>query len=336
MSATVLDGTDADAVARAARLIAEGSALVAIPTETVYGLAANALDEAAVARVFTAKQRPADNPLIVHVPDLTHALPLWARDDARALERARALAQAFWPGPLTIVCWKSLAVPDAVCAGLPKVAVRAPRHPVLDLLFAKLDVPIAAPSANASGRPSPTSATDVLSTMGDRIDAVLDGGPCALGIESTVVDVTGDHPALLRPGALGVAELRALLPDLVVRAPGLAAHDGEASPGLRHRHYAPAVARVRLAGIDALRAAWREPATLLLRAGTANALREQLDPRMGPVHLLDDEPAGFARGLYAALYRIERERPAELLIEEPPADEAWLAVRDRLLRAADR
>lgn len=333
MSALVLDGSDADAVAQAARAIAEGSALVAVPTETVYGLAANALDEDAVARVFAAKGRPADNPLIVHVPDWHHALPLWVHDDARALERARVLADACWPGPLTIVCWRSVAVPDLVCAGLPKVAVRAPRHPVLDALFARLDVPFAAPSANASGRPSPTCAADVLASLGDRDVLVLDGGPCAHGIESSVVDVTGEHPVLLRPGAVEVAALRALVPDLVVRAPGQAAHSHEASPGLRHRHYAPALARVRLAGQEELRAAWRGAATLLVRRGTAEALRRALGERTAPLHLLDDDPTGFARGLFAALYRIERAAPHELVIEEPPPDERWLAVRDRLLRA---
>jgi L-threonylcarbamoyladenylate synthase len=258
---------------------------------------------------------------------------LWAKDDAIAIGRARALAHAFWPGPLTIVCWKSLAVADVVCAGLPKVAVRAPRHPVLDLLFAHLAVPLAAPSANASGRPSPTCAADVVATLGDRIELVLDGGPCAHGIESSVVDVTGEQPVLLRPGAVGVAALRALVPDLVVRPPGTAAHGDEASPGLRHRHYAPALARVRLAGAAELGAAWPGAATLLVREGTARSLRERQGTRAAPLHTLDDGPAGFARGLYGALYRIERERPAELLIEEPPADEAWLAVRDRLLRA---
>jgi L-threonylcarbamoyladenylate synthase len=333
MSATVLDGSIADAVARAARVIAEGSALVAIPTETVYGLAANALDEVTVARIFAAKGRPADNPLIVHVPTWQRALPLWAHDDARALGRARLLADACWPGPLTIVCWRSVAVPDLVCAGLPKVAVRAPRHPVLDALFALLDVPIAAPSANASGRPSPTCAADVLASLGDGVALVLDGGPCAHGIESSVVDVTGEHPVLLRPGAIGVAELRALVPDLVVRAPGHAAHGDEASPGLRHRHYAPALARVRRADLAGLRAAWPGTAALLVRAGTAGTLRQALGARAAPTHLLDDDPAGFARGLFAALYRIERAQPAELVIEEPPDDERWLAVRDRLLRA---
>lgn len=332
MGTEILDGRDPAAVARAARALREG-ALVAVPTETVYGLAANALLESAVLRIFAAKGRPADNPLIVHVPHLDAALPLWALDDGRALARARALAAAFWPGPLTLVCWRSLAVPDAVCAGLPKVAVRAPRHPVLDALFAKLDVPLAAPSANRSGRPSPTTAQDVLASLGDEVGLVLDGGPCAYGIESTVVDLCGEHPRLLRPGAVGVAELRALLPDLQLRAPGQAAHGDDASPGLRHRHYAPALARVRRAGGAELSSAWPGAATLMLRAATARALQEAQGPRQAPLHLLGDTPEEFARELYASLYRVERERPDELILEEPPDEERWLAARDRVLRA---
>lgn len=332
MGAEILDGNDPAAVARAARAHCEGE-LVAVPTETVYGLAAHALLENALLRVFSAKGRPADNPLIVHVPNLEAALPLWAPDDARALSRARALAAAFWPGPLTLVCWRSLAVPDAVCAGLPKVAVRAPRHPVLDALFAELDAPFAAPSANRSGRPSPTNARDVVASLGDEVALVLDGGPCTFGIESTVVDLCGEHPVLLRPGAVGVAELRALLPDLQVRAPGQAAHGDEASPGLRHRHYAPALARVRRARGEELKRAWSGAATLMVRAATARALQGALGARRAPVHTLGDTPEGFARELYATLYRVERERPDELILEEPPDDERWLAARDRVLRA---
>lgn len=333
MGAEILDGTDPRAVARAARAIRDGTALVAVPTETVYGLAANALLEGAVQRVFEAKGRPADNPLIVHVPHWDAALPLWAHDDARALARARALADAFWPGPLSIVGWRSLAVPDLVCAGLPRVAMRAPRHPVLAALFALLDVPFAAPSANRSGRPSPTTARDVVATLGDAVELVLDGGPCDLGIESSVVDVTGEMPVLLRPGAVDVASLRRVLPELQVRAPGQAAHDDDASPGLRHRHYAPALQRVHRASGERLQQAWRGAATVMLRAQTARALTAQLGPRAAPVHALSDEPAEYARALYATLYAVERQAPDELVIEDPPEDDAWLAVRDRLLRA---
>lgn len=327
-----LHGSSSHDVEEAVRILRDGG-LVALPTETVYGLAARGLDERAVRSIFEAKGRPQDNPVILHVASAHDALPLWtgATDDARAFERASRLAEALWPGPLTIVSHRSALVPDVVTAGLPKVAVRVPAHEVFVRIVGALGEPLAAPSANASGRPSPTSAADVLESLDGRIDAVVDGGPCRFGIESTVVDVTGAVPVILRPGATRLEEIRAFLPDVTGRAPGQAAHTGDASPGLRHRHYAPAIAAVEL--VDDASPHWTGPGALLLRETTARRLEGAHGPRAALVEVLPDDVAGYARGLYAALYRLERAHPPRLLVEDVPHEGAWAAVRDRLLRA---
>lgn len=325
-----LSGSDPRDVEEAARILRDGG-LVALPTETVYGLAARGLDERAVRSIFEAKGRPQDNPVILHVASAEDALPLWSAattvDEERALARARTLAGALWPGPLTIVHGRSAVVPDVVTAGLQRVAVRVPAHDVFVRVVRLLGEPLAAPSANASGRPSPTSADDVLESLDGRIHAVVDGGACRYGIESTVVDVTGPRPRVLRPGATRLDEIRAFLPDVEERAAGLAAHADEASPGLRHKHYAPAVAEVVL--VDDVTAAWASGDGLLVRASTAAGRAA----RAAPTEVLPDDVAGYARGLYAALYRLERAKPARVVVERVPEGEAWTAVRDRVLRA---
>jgi L-threonylcarbamoyladenylate synthase len=338
-----LDGSRRDDVARAAAILRAGGC-VAIPTETVYGLAARGLDPECVAKIYAAKGRPADNPLILHVESWDAARPLWraggAAEDA-ALARCESLAKRFWPGPLTLVSWRSAAVPDATTASLDKVAVRCPDHPVASAILALVGEPLAAPSANASGRVSPTSAADVLESLDGRIDAVVDGGSCSLGLESTVLDAAAEPPAILRAGALGEADLRAAIPNITVRGEGLPAHAGpggraearEASPGLSARHYAPLIAEFSLASEGALAAAWPTDAALLLRAGTDARLRARLGPRAAAREALPNDPEGFARELYAALYRLERARPPRALAEAPPGGPAWRAVRDRLLRA---
>jgi L-threonylcarbamoyladenylate synthase len=332
----VINGTGATfsgAVAAVVDVLRAGG-VAAVPTETVYGLAGRGLNEDAVRAIYAAKGRPSDNPVILHVGDLEAAWPLFALDDA-ARARAQLLAAKFWPGPLTIVGDASEVVPQAPRAGLPRVAVRVPAHPFARALARALGEPFAAPSANASGRPSPTTARDVLLTLDRRIDLVVDGGPCRAGIESTVVDVSGSRPRLLRPGALSLLEIRHVLPELDVRAPGLAAHAHDASPGLRHRHYAPAVLGTELVGTDAIAAAWGDDEVgVVVRATTAR----MLGPRTGFHAVLPDDAPGFARELYAALYRAETAHPRRLLLQEPPregsSDDAWAAVRDRLLRAS--
>ena len=222
---------------QAGNILRQGG-VVAIPTETVYGLAASALNEEAVKRIFAAKGRPSDNPLIVHICDLGQ-LPLLWRDVPR---RALKLAQAFWPGPLTMVLPKTDTVPACVSAGLDTVGVRMPSHEQALAVIRAAGVPLAAPSANASGRPSPTESQHVLEDMDGKIDAVLDGGPCLVGVESTVLDLTGERPRILRPGAITLEMIEQALgqtdvDDAVFRP----AAEGETprAPGMKYRHYAP-------------------------------------------------------------------------------------------------
>ena len=210
MSGETLRLTDAPAdLRRAAELLRAGE-LVAIPTETVYGLAADALNGRAVRKIFEAKGRPMDNPLIVHIADISD----WAALVTHIPEKARALAAAYWPGPLTMILPHAPCIPDEVSAGLATVAVRFPAHPVARDLIRLTGRPLAAPSANRSGKPSTTTAAHVLHDMDGRIEAILDGGPCEVGVESTIVDLTGERPRLLRPGGVTPEELRALLGEL--------------------------------------------------------------------------------------------------------------------------
>lgn len=235
METRVLDATDPDTHARdvteAARMLRSGE-LVAFPTETVYGLGASALDESAIALVFEVKGRPVDNPLIVHVADVASIASIAVVDD-----RARRLADAFMPGPLTLVLPARDVVPSIARAGRATVAVRIPDHPVaLELLRAA--GPLVGPSANVSGRPSPTRVAHVMADLSGRIAAVLDGGPCRVGIESTVLDLSGDVPRILRPGSIEASAIEAVLGEHVEVDGG----DVRLSPGTRYRHYAPAAA----------------------------------------------------------------------------------------------
>ena len=217
---------------RAAEILRDGG-LVALPTETVYGLGANALDPMAVARIFAAKERPFFDPLIVHLPDLDW-LPRITRNIPRV---AMQLAERFWPGPLTIVVPKTDAIPDLVTSGMPSVAVRIPDHPLTRQVIRLANVPIAAPSANPFGRLSPTTAEHVRTQLGDRIDAILDGGPCRVGVESTIVKVEGDAVILLRPGGIPLEDIEAIV-GRVQRLAEASAVRPEA-PGMLASHYAP-------------------------------------------------------------------------------------------------
>ena len=223
----------------AGKILSDGG-LVAIPTETVYGLAADALNGAAVADIFAAKGRPMDNPLIVHIAafedisrfSLVCEIP----------EAAYTLAQAFWPGPLTIIMKKGAAIPDEVSAGLDTVAIRFPSHPVAQAVIRAAKTPLAAPSANLSGSPSPTTAAHVMNDMEGKIEAVLDGGECAVGLESTVITLAAEVPRVLRPGGVTVEQLRAVLGEVEVDDAvlhQLAQGQTAASPGMKYKHYAP-------------------------------------------------------------------------------------------------
>lgn len=332
---------DPAALARAAAVLARGG-LVAFPTETVYGLGALALDPGAVGRIFAAKGRPPSNPVIVHVA---------RREAARLLAApftplAEALADAFWPGPLTLVVPRSPRVPDVVTAGGPTVALRSPAHPVVLGLLEALGAPVAAPSANPSTALSPTSAEHVLAGLDGRIDLVLDAGPCPLGIESTVVDATGDEPLVLRPGSITRDALSAAL----ARAPNASAspspsaspsldaatapaHPGAParSPGQLARHYAPRTPlslKSRRELIEALPHV-SAPSPAVLWCGPAPVA---MPPEVLSIEL-PDEPVGYAARLYAALHDLDGKAGA-LWVERPPEGPTWEALHDRLRRAA--
>lgn len=249
MKTILLHDTAAD-IAAAGEILKNGG-LVGIPTETVYGLAADALNGAAVARIFAAKGRPMDNPLIVHIAEWDDiARYNLVREIPNA---AKTLAGRFWPGPLTMIMKKSDAIPDEVSAGLDTVAVRFPSHPVAQAVIRAAGTPLAAPSANLSGSPSPTSAAHVMDDLGGRIDAVLDGGACAVGVESTVITLAEGTPRVLRPGGVTVEQLRDALgavevDDAVLHR--LADGQRAASPGMKYKHYAPKAHVVLLKGSD--------------------------------------------------------------------------------------
>ena len=302
---------DPAAVREAAELIRAGR-LVAFPTETVYGLGANALDAAAVRRIFEAKGRPATNPVIIHVADAEQAKAVAA--DWPAV--AGKLAAAFWPGPLTVVVKSANSVPDAVTGGGPTVAVRCPAHPVARALIAAAG-PVAAPSANRSGRLSPTTAAHVLTGLDGRIDLVLDGGPCPGGLESTVVDATGSAVRVLRPGPVTVAQLESVVGKVEL---GMSAASGPLpSPGMQARHYAPRTA-LECADTD-------EEAGFLANLYETAGLRVA---RWRPV----GSPAAVAARLYADLHALDAGGFDRIVATLPPDADEWRAVRDRLTRAA--
>lgn len=311
---------------RAAALALRRGELVVFPTETVYGLGAHALDPAAVARVFAAKGRPADNPLIVHVADA---------EAARALARAwppgaEALARAFWPGPLTLVLPRDPRVPDVTTGGLDTVAVRVPDHPVAQALLREAALPVAAPSANRSGRPSPTRVADARADLGDAVAVYLDGGPTRVGLESTVVGLSGGRPRLLRLGGVPVEALEA-----VVGPVERAAHaeTGPAlAPGMKYRHYAP---RARVHLVEGGRRALEDAARGLGGKVAVVAARE--DAPEGPHVRVPGglrEPEAWARALFALLRDLDAEGYEHVVVQAIPEDGLGAAVMERLRKAA--
>lgn len=314
------------AIERAAALLRAGQ-LVAFPTETVYGLGANALDPEAVAKIFAAKGRPDYNPLIVHTAD---------RGRARALvtawpEAADLLAARYWPGPLTLVLPKHPSIPAIVTAGLSNVAVRVPAHPVALALLAAADLPLAAPSANPSGAVSPTSADHVARGLGDRVAMILDGGPTDVGIESTVVDLSGAEPVLLRPGMISREALEALVGPVRLAAERRGPEPRQ-SPGMLDRHYAPRAPLVLFDDANDPRIR-----TILGEHGRESVGALVLDSPpagAGMTITLPRDPAGYGRGLYDALHRLDQSGVRLILVQRPPAGAGWAAVHDRLARAA--
>lgn len=321
---------DAAAIEEGAAILRAGG-LVAFPTETVYGLGADALSAAAVQRIYRAKGRPSYNPIIVHVTDAAAARRVAAEWPASA----NALASAFWPGPLTLVLTRRREIPDIVSAGLPTVGIRVPAHPVAHALLAAAQIPVAAPSANRSTMLSPTTGAHVAKSLGDEIDLILDAGPSAMGIESTVIDLTRELPTILRPGSISRIQLEAIIGPVETQT---ATHStqGDAprpSPGMLDRHYSPR-ARVTLADPSS-----ESTARLLeqLRAdgfvAGALTLHAQDDDSDAVVRMPDD-PAAYAARLYDELHALDDLGCDVIVVERVPAGSAWDAVRDRLERAA--
>lgn len=323
---------DEQSLKQASDLLRQGK-LVAFPTETVYGLGADALNEAAVRSIFDAKERPADNPLIVHIhaveqlEGLCHITPT-----------AQKLAQAFWPGPLTMLLMKTSRVPDITTASLPSVAVRCPRHPAALALLRESGVPVAAPSANRSGRPSPTTAAHVLTDMAGRIPLILDGGSCQVGVESTVVDLTGPEPCILRPGAVTAQQIASVAGSCQVASSVMRPlKEGEAapSPGMRHRHYAPRARMTVYVGTDE-RVAQAICARYDGEANAAILAHASALPLYGNrrVFSLGDSPREGAHLLFQRLREMDDLGCSLILAQGWEAQGEALAVMNRMARAA--
>lgn len=314
----------ASAIAEGAERLRAG-ALVAFPTETVYGLGADGLNPEAVARIYLAKGRPSNNPLILHVPDVASARQLvsdWPPE-------AQALAERFWPGPLTLVLPAAPQVPEIVRAGNPTVALRCPAHPVALALLRAVGGPLAAPSANRSTEISPTLAAHVMAGLAGRVDLVLDGGPTSAGLESTILQLSVKPFRVLRPGPLSPLELESILGPLERWEGHVQAGVQQAAPGMAERHYAPRtplrlVARGNLG--EALKAC---PGACGVLLGEALALPDHIVQCVLP-----EEPGQVGRALYALLHELDAAGHSMLFFQEPPTGDDWWAVRDRLRRAA--
>ncbi len=325
-----------------------GGELVAFPTETVYGLGGHALDEQAVRRIFAVKGRPADNPLIVHVSAYEDVFPL----AGSVPQQLPVLARRFWPGPLTLVIPRSRLVPDVTTAGLDSVAVRMPAHPVALALLRQVKVPLAAPSANRSGYPSPTEARHVLADLAGQVAVVLDGGPTQVGVESTVLDLTDSPPTILRPGGVTHEQLTAVLGEVAIDPHARASDKGGLengepvrSPGMKYRHYAPRAQTILVEGDpphvwqtlrDLLLAQGKRRCGLLVsREGEAWLSRAELPPNVAVFALGSrHDPAEFARCIFSALRMMDERNVDVVLIEGIAETGLGLAVMNRLRRAA--
>ncbi len=333
MHTLLLSALDAETPGLAADLIRHGQ-LVAIPTETVYGLGANGLDEAAVARIFAVKGRPQDNPLILHIWD-TEQIPLFC---SPVPQQAYDLASVFWPGPLTMVLPARDIVPRRTTAGLDTVAVRCPDNAVTRQIIRLSGVPIAAPSANISGKPSTTTAAHVLHDHDGKIAAIVDGGPCRVGVESTIVDLTEERPRLLRPGGITPEQLLAVLGDLVVDQAVTAQIDKDAvvkAPGMKYRHYAPAEPVVIVSGS-------REKAAEYIRrhfipGDRVLCFQEEMPLYSGcnPLSYGQESDVNtLSAGLFAALRELDDPSIHQVFARCPTGGGVAYAVQNRLKKAA--
>jgi L-threonylcarbamoyladenylate synthase len=309
-------------VKKAAGILRRGG-LVAFPTETVYGLGARGFDGEAVARIFSVKGRPFDNPLIVHIADreqlqlLSPEVPAMAND----------LIKAFWPGPLTLVLKRLDTVPAMVSAGFSTIAVRMPNHPMALSLIRELNEPIAAPSANRSGRPSPTTACHVREELGATIDFILDGGPCAVGLESTVLDVTSTLPRILRPGAITEERLRAVIGAV---DPYSELNLSVSSPGQKHPHYAPALKMI-LVEPDQWQVALQE--TQAMQLGVISLHKAVATSSDLLYCRVMTDLSDYAKNLFSAFYEAESAGVQILFVEKVPKEGLGVAIMDRLERA---
>ena len=327
-----------EAIREAAQALKAGE-LVGLPTETVYGLGANALDENAVRKIFAAKGRPADNPLIVHVADLEDAASLCYISDT-----ARALAQRFCPGPLTIIMPRKPVVPNVVTANLETVAVRVPAHPVAQALLRECGLPVAAPSANTSGKPSPTTAAHVYHDMNGKLPVILDGGECQVGLESTVITLAGDIPTVLRPGGVTPEMLLEVLPevrvaDSVLRP--LQAGEKALSPGMMYQHYAPGGVLTMVRGeqpnVERVCKQLYNSAKADGKTACILAFDEHRSAYEG-MEVLSigclSEPETVSHKLFAVLRQLDEEGVDVMFSEILPAEGLGLAIMNRLSRAA--
>lgn len=310
-------GVTSEQIAGAASLLRQGK-LVAFPTETVYGLGANAINSAAVERIYEAKGRPHSSPIIVHVSD--HEMVKQVA--AEWPEAAQTLAEKFWPGPLTLVLAKLPAVPDLVTAGLPTVGVRMPAHPLALALIEAAQLPIAAPSANRFTQVSPTTAEHVRSGLGDRVDYILDGGPCEVGIESTVLSLAESVPRLLRLGGVSRRQIEAALGPVK----GVEGEPGEvhAAPGMHPRHYSPRTCLLLVERGDVPQRG--SGAYLQLTNSPQHAVSE--------IVTMPNEAAEYAAKLYSVLHQLDARSFDWIAVDAPPDTPEWEAVLDRLRRAA--
>ncbi len=315
-------------IQRAAEILQSGG-LVAFPTETVYGLGTNALDANAVAKIFQAKGRPSHNPLIVHVPDVASAKQLVQEWPAVA----DRLAEQFWPGSLTLVLSKAEKVPAIVTADGPTIAIRVPSHPVALALLQQARLPVAAPSANKSNRLSPTCAEHVARDLGEVVDLILDGRACPGGLESTVLDMTTQPPRLLRPGLVSPSEIEAVIGPIEIAGDRSHEVTGLRSPGMLQKHYAPRTPLELVEGDATERV--RELSSRGLRVGWLRFGRETQDVPSGVVvETMSRDPKEYSARLYAALHKCDLRGLSVIVLELPPKTEDWLAVHDRLRKAA--